>query len=214
MTEVIAIEKLTLHDVKKKFNLQLFEGTSFFSEWQTSLPKLIDFEKARLAHIRRIYRNFEARSALENTVSLTIVSPLLDAVGLFLPPFYVETKKSVKVISQDEEVAIKGRLNIAIIQDTIWVLTIEAERARFSLIVGLPQVLSYMLATPTPQKQLYGMVTNGRNFVFVKLDRAVSSRPVYAQSKEFILDQDDDLEQILRIVKRLAHIASGEASSG
>lgn len=208
MAEVIAIEKLTLHNVKQKFNLQKIEGTDLFLEWHTSLPELTEFEKARLEHIKGIYRNFEARSALENTVSLTIVSPLLDTAGLFLPPFYMETEKSVEVTSQNGEVTIRGRLDIVIIQDMLWVLTIESKRAGFSLIVGLPQVLSYMLAAPTDQKQLYGMVTNGRNFVFVKLDRTMSSRPVYAQSKEFILDQDDDLEQILKIVKRLAHIAS------
>lgn len=65
-----------------------------------------------------------------------------------------------------------------------------------------------MLAAPTPQKALYGMVTNGRNFIFLKLDRTSSTKPIYGQSKEFIISQDDDLEQTLKIVKRLAHVAS------
>lgn len=205
-----AIEKLTMHALKQKFELKRIEDADFFFEWQTSLPELTEFELARLAHIRTIYKNFEDRSALENTVSLTIVSPLLDAAGLFIPPFYIETEKSVEIVSQDGDVTIKGQLDIAVIKDLIWILTIESKRAGFSLIVELPQVLSYMLAAPTAQKQLYGMVTNGRNFIFVKLDRTSSSEPIYAESKEFIIRQDTDLEKVLQIIKKLASIAASQ----
>lgn len=205
MSQAIAIEKLTMHALKQRFNLRRVNDARLFFDWQSSLPHLTEFETARLAHIRAIYENFEDRSALENTVGLTIVSPLLDTAGLFVPPFYVETEKSVEIISQDGEVTIKGRLDIVIIKDSIWVLTIESKKAGFSLIVGLPQVLSYMLDAPPLQKQLYGMVTNGRNFIFVKLDRTSASEPTYAQSNEFIIDRDDDLEQVLKIIKRIAN---------
>lgn len=210
MGRAIAIEKLTMYALKQKFNFVRAYEPDFFPEWQNSLPALTAFESARLAHIRAIYKNFEDRSALENTVSLTVISPLLDTAGLFLPPFYVETEKSVEITSQDGEITLKGRLDIAIIKDSIWVLTIESKKAGFSLIVGLPQILSYMLAAPTPQKQLYGMVTNGRNFIFVKLDRTSLSEPIYAESEEFVLNRGDDLEQILMILKRLGAIAAAQ----
>ena len=208
MGQAIAIEKLTMHGLKQKFQLRRIKEPDFFPEWQIALPALTEPEAARLDHIRVIYQNFEDRSALENTVGLTIVSPLLDTAGLFVPPFYMETEKSVEVISQDGEVTIRGRLDIAIIRDLIWILTIESKKAGFSLAVGLPQVLSYMLAAPTAQKKLYGMVTNGRNFTFVKLDRSIKNDTTYAQSEELILDRGDDLEQILKILKKLANIAS------
>lgn len=210
MGRAIAIEKLTMHALKQDFPLKRTDDPDFFFEWQTSLPELSEFEEARLAHIRAIYKNFEERSVLESTVSLTVVSPLLDTAGLFLAPFYIETEKSVEVVSRDGKVTIRGRLDIAIIRDLIWILTIESKKAGFSLIVGIPQVLAYMLAAPAPQKQLYGMVTNGRNFIFIKLDRTSEREPTYAQSKEFILSQDDDLEQILKIIKRLADIAAAQ----
>ena len=208
MSQAIAIEKLTMLALKQRFNLKRVEDAEFFFEWQTSLPALTEFETARLAHIRTIYKNFEDRSALENTVSLTIISPLLDTAGLFVPPFYIETEKSVEIVSQDGDVTTRGRLDIAVVKNLIWTLTIESKKAGFSLIVGLPQVLSYMLASPTSRKQLYGMVTNGRNFIFVKLDRTDSSEPVYAESKEFVIRQDTDLEKVLQIIKRLASIAA------
>ncbi|MGC1308779.1 MAG: restriction endonuclease subunit R [Phormidesmis sp.] len=208
MSQAVAIDKLTVIDLKQKFGLKRSADADFFSEWQTSLPDLTDYENSRVAHIKAIYENFEDRFALENTVSLTVVSPLLDAAGLFLPPFYVETEKSVEIFAEDKEVTVRGRLDIAIIKDSLWILTIESKRAGFSLIVGIPQVLAYMLAAPTPQKQLYGMVTNGRNFIFIKLDRTSKREPIYGQSKEFVISQDNNLEQVLKIIKRLADIAA------
>lgn len=207
MGQAIAIEDLAMHNLMQKSQLKRTRETDFFSEWRTSLPDLTEFETTRLAHVRAIYQDFENRSALlDNTVGLTVVSPLLDAAGLFVPPFYMETEESVEIIAQDGALTIRGRLDTAIIRDLIWILTIEAERAAFSPIVGLSQVLSSMLAAPTHRQQLYGMVTSGRNFIFVKLDRA-DREPIFAESDEFILRRGDDLEQIFRILKRLANIA-------
>ncbi len=208
MSQAVAIEKLSLIALKQQFGLRRTSDANFFSEWQTSLPELTEYECDRLARLRAIYENFEDRFALENTVSLTVISPLLETAGLFLPPFYVETEKSVEIIAKDKDVTIKGRLDIVIIKESLWILTIESKRAGFSLIVGISQVLAYMLAAPTSQKVLYGMVTNGRNFVFLKLDRTLKSNPEYGQSNEFVISQDDDLEQVLKVIKRLAHIAN------
>ena len=206
MVQTVAIERLTLISLMNQFGLVEADDNSFFSEWQTSLPSLSDYERDRLERIRATYRNFEARDALENTVGLTVVSPLIDTAGLFLPPFYVETEKSVEVTVEDKDLVIRGCLDVVVIKNTLWVLTIEAKRAGLSLTVGIPQVLAYMLAAPTSQHSLYGMVTNGRNFIFVKLDRSTKGNPLYAQSKEFVIRQDNDLEQVFKIIKRLASV--------
>ena len=65
MGQAIAIEKLTMLALKQKCNLKRVEDAEFFFEWQASLPALTEFETARLAHIRTIYKNFEDRSALK-----------------------------------------------------------------------------------------------------------------------------------------------------
>ena len=59
-----------------------------------------------------------------------------------------------------------------------------------------------MLATPQPDRPLYGMVTNGSNFVFLKLVQ--QDIPYYARSHECILEQEHDLETVLQILKRIA----------
>ena len=95
--------------------------------------------------------------------------------------------------------------------EQIWVLVIEAKRAGFSLKVGIPQVLSYMLASPHKDKPLFGLVSNGSSFAFLKLIK--QAVPKYAKSKEFILDQDDGLGLTLQILKKLGAIAQMSISS-
>ncbi len=119
MSQAVAIEKLTLISLEQQFGLTQATDANFFSEWQTALPELTEYEQARVAHIRAIYEHFEKRDALENTVRLTVVSPLLDTAGLFLPPFYVETEKSVEIFTEDKDFTLRGRLDIVIIKDSL-----------------------------------------------------------------------------------------------
>ena len=48
MVQVIQASKLTLHDVKEKFNLQQVDDELFFQEWQGDLPSVTDAENVIL----------------------------------------------------------------------------------------------------------------------------------------------------------------------
>lgn len=82
------------------------------------------------------------------------------------------------------------------------VITIEAKRAEFSLKVAIPQVLFYMLGKPATTQPMYGLVTNGSEFKFLKLQ--VNDIPQYQVSYTLSLDRGDDLQRVVRILKRLA----------
>lgn len=206
MTQTIAADKITLYDLEQRFQLQQSLDPAFFLEWQEQLPALTTTEQERLQRVKAIAANLERRSVLENTVKLAIVAPLLDLAGLFLPPFYVSTEDAVEIEAIDGDLAVRGRIDILVIKEQLWVLVIESKRAEFSLKVGIPQVLSYMLAAPTQDLPLYGLVTNGTDFVFTKL--LPRKAPYYAKSKQFVLGQSDDLEQVLQILKRLAALVA------
>lgn len=200
MVQTLPIEQLTLYDLEQKFGLQEITDRSFFSEWQGEFPVLSAAEQERLARVKAAYANLERRSLLENTVKMAVVAPLLDLAGLFLPPFYVTTEKSVEITAKP---TLKGRLDVLVLKDQLWVLVIESKRAEFSLKVGIPQILGYMMAAPESSLPLYGLVTNGSSFIFLKL---VGQQ--YARSKELILDQDKGLTKTLQIMKALATIAA------
>ena len=202
MVQTIAADKVTLYDLEQQFQLQQTEDPSFFPEWQSDLPALTETEQGRLARVQAIVANLERRSVLENTVKLAVVAPLLDLSGLFLPPFYVSTEDSVEIEATDGSMVVRGRIDILVLQDQLWVLVIKSKRAEFSPKAGIPQILSYMLAAPNRILPRYGLVTNGTDFVFLKL--MIQEVPRYARSRQFILGQDNDLERVLQILKHLA----------
>jgi hypothetical protein len=202
---------VTLYDLEQRFQLRQTEDPAFFSEWQSVLPALSETEQQRLARVEAIVANLERRSVLENTVKLAVVAPLLDLSGLFLPPFYASTEDSVEIEAADQSLVVRGRMDVLVLQDQLWVLVIESKRAEFSPKVGIPQILSYMLATPNPDLPCYGLVTNGTDFVFLKLK--VADRPRYARSRQFVLGQDQDLAQVLQILKHLAIVVGGAEQS-
>lgn len=210
MVKTIAADQITLYDLEQRFRLQLTEDPWFFSEWQGDLPELTEVEKQRLARIRAVVANLEQRSVLENTVKLAVVAPLMDLSGLFLPPFYVSAEDSVEIEATDRSIVVRGRIDILVLKDQLWVLVIESKRAEFSPKVGIPQVLSYMLATPQRSFPLYGLVTNGTDFVFLKL--LFQEVPRYARSRQFVLGQDYDLNRVLQILKELAAIVGQQTN--
>lgn len=188
--------------------MQQVEDAQFFSEWQENLPNLSELEQQRLERVKAIYANLSTRSVLENTVKMAIVSPLLDLAGFYLPPFYINTEQEVLLCAEDEGKPIKGRIDVLVLQEQFWVLVIESKRAEFSLKVGIPPALTYMLSTPTPTRPLYGMVTNGSNFLFLKLLRR--QPPQYTRSKTFDLEEGTELYTVLQVLKRLACTINGK----
>lgn len=208
MVQTISADRITLYDLNQRFQLVQTTDSSFFPEWQDSLPTLTEEESQRLERIRTIVANLEQRSVLENTIKLAVIAPLLDLSGFFLPPFYVSTEDSVEIEATDQTLLVRGRIDILVLKEQLWVLLIESKRAEFSVKVGIPQVLSYMLASPQRHRPLYGLVTNGTDFIFLKLQ--FQDVPCYGRSRQLVLGQDNDLERVLQILKRLATITGTE----
>jgi hypothetical protein len=204
MVQIIQADKVTLYDLVKKFKLRLSEDQLFFQEWQGELSELSEWEQQRLDRVKESYINLTLRPMLEDMVKMVVLSPLLDLAGFYLPPFYSQSEESVELVEEDEGVVIRGKIDILVVQDSLWVIVIESKRAGLSLEPGIPQALSYMLASPQPQKPLFGLVTNGSNFIFLKLIQ--QEVPLYALSDEFALRRGNDLYTVLGILKRLSQL--------
>lgn len=204
MTQIIQAEKVKLYDLEKKFQLRLSEDKNFFPEWQENLPELSDIEKQQLDRVKVSYVNLTKRPMLEDMVKMVVLSPLLSNAGFYLPPFYSTSESSVEICDQDEGVTIRGKIDVLVLQDQLWIIAIESKQAGFSLEVGIPQALAYMLANPQPDKPLFGLVTNGGNFIFLKM--IGKKQPIYALSDEFTLRRANDLYLVLKILKRLGQL--------
>jgi hypothetical protein len=208
MVRTIAAEKITLEVLQDRFGLNQSHVPGFFGEWQQDLPQLNRMEFERLTRMQQVFENLLLRSPVEEVVKLTILSPLLDMAGFFLPPFQMGAEESIEITAEEtsceEKLVVRGRLDVLVFRKQFWVMAIEAKRMGFSLIAGLPQLLAYMLASPQSDFPLYGLVTNGSNFLFLKLVQTDTAQ--YGKSREFVLENPGDLEMVLRILKRTAEI--------
>ena len=203
MVQTIQATDITLHDLRSKFNLSQTEDDQFFREWQNDLPEISESELRSLDRVKSNYRNLiEYPPLLENAVKMVVLSPLLDLAGFYQPPFRVETETSINLAAEDEGVIVKGRIDVLVLQEQLWLLVIESKKAEFSLEAARAQALAYMLANPKRDQPSFGLITNGSSFVFVKLVKR--QMPQYALSRLFsILSPGNELYSVLSILKRL-----------
>lgn len=211
MTQSIQAKTLTLRDVKTKFNCQLAEEEQFFREWIDDLPEITDEEKRYLEKVKAGYANSADYPMIEDTVKMVVLAPLLFLADFYLNPFHIEAEKSVELVTVDENILIRGSIDVLLLIETFWVVAIEAKRSQYSVETGLPQLLFYMLNDPSPDRPTFGLLTNGSNFRFIKLIK--QDTPQYALSYEFVIDRANDFYEVFRILKRLAGIISSNTSS-
>lgn len=205
MVQTFQATEITLYDLKARFGLELVESEQFFREWLDDLPEITEMEKQRLDRVKASYLNLAEYTMLEEAVKMVVVSPLLDLAGFYLPPFRLVTENQVQISIEDEDIVIKGKIDVLVVKERFWVLVIETKRNGISLEAGLPQALAYMLGSPNNEKPILGMVTNGNNFRFIKLVK--EDTPKYSLSDSFDLrDRGNELYGVLSIMKRIAEI--------
>lgn len=170
---------------------------------QDNLPELTDVEKQTLDQIKANFLYLSEYPMSEEVVKLVVISPLLSIAGFYSPPFRIRTENSIKITLQENDEEVRGRIDIWVLQEQLWVLVIESKEAGFSLKEAIPQALSYMMATPTPQRPAFSLVTNGSEFRFIKL--LTQPAPQYRFSDLLTLQRsENDLYNVASILKRLA----------
>ncbi len=198
-TRTLRAEPVTIDDLQQHFGLIDRPDPAAFPEWQQDLPPLTDNDRSRLDDAQTHYLHLSKRPMLEAMVKMVILSPLLELAGFYDTPFYAQSEKSINISTQDDHLTIRGKIDVLVTQDQFWILVIESKQTGISIDAGIPQALTYMLAAPDRTKPLYGMVTNGSNFIFLKL-----IDHTYQLSDEFSLRRRGDLYQVLQVLKHLA----------
>lgn len=201
---------LTLTDLRRNFGVLLNPNDSFFAQWLNQALPLSEFEQQGLARLTRNYTYLSQEDPpLEEVVKLVVVSPLLDLAGFYQPPFLIKTEvgTTLEIADEPDISPIQGKIDILVVQEALWILVIESKPARLDVTVGIPQALTYLLSAPTSQSILYGMVTNGREVLFLRLDRKPS--PQYSRSLTYrLLESLSEREQVLQGLKYLGSLLS------
>ena len=195
----------SISQAEQLFGLRRATNANFFSEWQDNLPTLTAGEEASCDRIKASYLHNSADGPMtESTVNLLLVSPLLYLSGFCDPPFKIWGEAPVEVEAQVDNTLLRGRIDALVLQDRIWLTLVESKQAKFSFSMAIPQALTYLMGSPNKSEDsLFGMVTNGDGFLFLKLRKM--PQPVYALSDDFSLfrQSENQLYSVLRILKRL-----------
>lgn len=193
----------SLSDLQVRCNLRQADNEGFFSEWVEDLPELDEREEAGIDRIKQRYdyHRFDGL-LLEGTINLVVVSPLLELAGFIDPPFRIRSPYGIALELDDPEETIRGFIDVLVVQERLWILVVESKRTSIPVPAALPQLLAYMLASPQNERPVFGMATNGDEFVFLKLSQG--NAPQYDASRTFSLfPRRHELGEVLRILKRL-----------
>lgn len=214
MAQVTAIAKaiLSFRDVEAKLNVRRSSDPHLFYEWEEVLPELTTPEKLSLERLSNRYLHYlEEGEVNEGTLNIILLSPLLDALGLCDPPYRIRGEAWVEVQTavdaEEGVVTLEGRIDALTLQEQFWLVIIEGKRGGFNVLRAVPQTLAYMAATPHPERPVFGLVTNGYDYLFVKLVR--QNQREFALSHNFTLlsDERSNLFRVARVLKHLVGIA-------
>ncbi|MDJ0675342.1 MAG: type I restriction enzyme HsdR N-terminal domain-containing protein [Calothrix sp. MO_167.B42] len=99
---------------------------------------------------------------------------------------------------------LKGFIDTLVVNNNLWILSLESKRSAIPVGVALPQLFAYMMAQPKQGNLAFGLATNGDEFVFLKLDFS-GERTLYDFSRAYsLLPTNHELDIVLKILKKLS----------
>lgn len=200
MVQAIAAKDVTLRELKQNFGIQISQDPAFFTEWLDSFTPLSEEDHHLLDRVKANFLELmEDPPMLENTVKMVVLAPLLDLAGFYHKPFRIETETAIALEMKDEGAIIRGRIDVLVIKNRLWLLVIESKRSDFAVTRAIPQALAYMLSNSETVQPTFGMITNGNEFLFLK-----TSRDEYTNSRLFsLVNPNNELYEVLQILKYL-----------
>ena len=200
MVQAIAAKDVTLRELKQNFGIQISQDATFFNEWLDGFTPLSEEDHHLLDRVKANFLELmEDPPMLENTVKMVVLAPLLDLAGFYHKPFRIETETAITLEMKDEEAIIRGRIDVLVIKNQLWLLVIESKRSDFAVTRAIPQALAYMLSNSETMHSTFGMITNGNEFLFLK-----TSQNQYANSRLFsLVNPNNELYEVLQILKHL-----------
>ena len=142
-----------------------------------------------------------------------MLAPLINMAGFCDRPYRIKGEQWVKIklVLEEDSSILEGRIDALVVrlinEEKLWLTLIEGKRGGFSVLQAIPQALTYMMANPRPNTILFGLVTNGEDYLFLKLN---TTDKQYALSQKFTLvnPNSNELYSVLKIMQRLVKIKS------
>ena len=205
MVQTIGISQAitSLNEVHVKLNLTRNQHPDFFREWFDNLPNVTDEEKQSLDALKERYFYYASDNSItEGTLNIIMVSPLLEMAHLCDFPFKIKAEQAVKIELEDSEIILQGFIDALVVKEQFWVVVIEAKRYGFNVSLAIPQALTYMMAHPYQNRPIFGMITNGEDYIFIKV---IHQQRQYEFSDKLTLSKRNNQEfyQVFQIIKNI-----------
>ncbi|MGB0561230.1 MAG: restriction endonuclease subunit R [Spirulinaceae cyanobacterium] len=205
MSQTIEAHQLTLRQAHQYLKLQVTFAPDITQALSlTALPQPEELHK-----LRRLAESYYLEGGLrEGQVKLLLVSPLLWLAGFYIPQITIVLEERIAEITlDDQDTVIRGRLDILALhrassEPDFWIVLIETKNASIDTAAGLPQLLTYAVTGLDKQKSVWGLVTNGIDYQFVRLQ--AGQRPSYDLFPKLSLLYDRQAEQILQVLRAIA----------
>ncbi len=104
---------------------------------------------------------------------------------------------------EEGRITLERRIDALTVQNDFWLVVMKGNWGGFSLLQAVPQAISYMAATPYPNCPTFGLVTNGYDYLFVKLEGGE-----FALSHKFTLLSEADSNNLLCVAQILKNLRS------
>jgi len=197
---------LTLNDVQHRFNMT--ERLSELFSDSLTLESITPYEQQEISQIRDDFLRYLAVGKVsEGQVKFLVLAPLLRLAGFYQAPLSIQLEENIaEIVVEDEDTVIKGRMDILTVNTSqapgFWVLVIEAKNSSVDVFEGLPQLLTYVFKQLEQQSAVWGLVTNGRNYLFSHIYQG--QPPTYSLLPELSLNYPDRLVELLQVLKAIA----------
>jgi hypothetical protein len=212
MPITVESSSLSLNDVHRLLKLQK-QSNGLFTDFLTLEP-LTEFEQQDLSRIRSDFeRYFNAGKISEGFIKFLTLAPLMRVAGFFDAMIRLTMEDVIAIAIEDEDTSIKGRMDILAVNNAqattappFWILVIETKNSSVDVFEGLPQLLTYAFKSLGQQPSVWGLVTNGRNYLFVYLREG--NPLIYHLMPELSLINTEDSIRLLQVMKAICQLES------
>ncbi|MFB2898820.1 restriction endonuclease subunit R [Aerosakkonemataceae cyanobacterium BLCC-F50] len=171
---------LNLNDVNRLLNIEEKLDEVSFADLLTLEP-ITNLEQQEIVQICNDFRPYvRSKKVSEGQVKLLTVFPLLRLAGFYHYPIQINVEEGIdNIVVEDEDTTITGRFDIVAVNRNIfttnnvpfWILVIESKELGVDVLQGLPQLLAYAYNSLERQSSVWGMVTNGLQYLFVLIQQ-------------------------------------------
>ena len=209
--QTLDTSKLSLNDVHFLLQLQKL-STGLFTAF-LSLELLSDFEQQELWQIRKDFEEYLVEAKIsEGLIKFMTIAPIMRLAGFYQAPIKLTMEDSIDIVVEDEDTVITGRMDILAVNkaqlttDNIpfWILVIEAKNSAIEVRQGLPQLLTYAFKSLEQQSSVWGLATNGLQYLFLHLRQG--NPPNYQLMPELHLMDSERSIQLLQVLKAICKL--------